>query len=239
MLGVRCGWGVVVAALTAACSSLASAQSCVGLADLTKTPRTASLVGASSDLGRTAAARFGFSGEDVFVGTTLGYAGTALNNPDAPLIGADVGIVVPVGASRLCPIMSTEFSRDHGSGHWTSRYSSALGVSVGREFGLTSRVQAVPYVQGGVRYLRQRYGFTNLLRPLANGGMQSEWGVLNDVFAEATIGVGLRVSQQVTISPSYRMPLGTDVRRDWQGVFGGFSVYRPTFSVGVTVRLPR
>lgn len=217
-------------------ASALEAQACLGLADLAKTPKTVAATGAGTSLGRTLVARYGMSGERVFGGAQAGLAGDKFAGLSELVVGADVGYVVPLrasGATQLCPSFETTYQNGPSGGYFMqSRLASTLSLSLGRAFAVSSSVAIVPFVQGGVLRVSQGYAFAanpGLLGP--NGQPRaSSSGHWNSVVGEMAAGLGLRLSDRMTVTPTYRMPLSG---------FNRAGVYQQTYSLGVTLGFPK
>ncbi|MCU0633708.1 MAG: hypothetical protein MUE41_02445 [Gemmatimonadaceae bacterium] len=246
MSGTRRMWGAALAGCVLVGATTARAQACLGLADLAAAPRVLSSTGAGTDLGRTLEVRYGMAGERVFGGAQLGFTGRGFSDVRAPLVGGDLGVVLPLGlsgATQLCPTVSTEYQRDRGRAFIRNRLASSLGLAMGRTFTLSSSVALAPFMQGGVQHLHQAFAVTSVGTAPDGTPRPGRWGATNEVFAEMAVGVGLRVNRRFTITPSYRVPLGlSDPDRSALGalsVQNRLGLPQQTYAVSLTLGFPR
>lgn len=183
------------------------AQTCLGGPDLSRTPKVLATSAAGTDLGRTMVARYGVTGERIFAAGQVGVGGNAFTNLRAPIIGGDLGLVVPIGAggtTQLCPVLQSLYQ--HGpnptSGYTARSARSSLGLSLGRAIGLWSSVAVVPFLQGNLLHLYM----TNSTP--ATDGFPSGLDIrTSKLYGEVGAGFGLRVNDLLTITPSYRIPV--------------------------------
>lgn len=192
------------------------------------------MTAAGTNLGRSLTARYGMVKERVFGGLQLGAAGGKFARLDAPVVGGDIGVVIPIGASgatQLCPTFQTTFqSGPQSSSSVRNQLSSSLGLSLGHAYAVTNTMKVIPFMQGGVQYVRQRFGNTGLGIAQNGEGNLGIWGHTNTVFGEAAAGIGLQLNERVTLTPKYSLPLGE---------FNRPGIYQQTYSLGVTFRSPR
>lgn len=238
-------WVSAAVGLSITVSTPAVAQLCNGLADVSVTPRTVSATAAGTDLGRSVVARYGLAGERVFGGAQVGYSGPAFADVDRPVLGADVGIAIPLGASgrtQLCPTLSTEYQRGRGPALVQNRLATSVALSLGHAVRLSSAVTLVPFVQGGLQQLHQTFAATTFGTDADGRPGLGRAGHVNDLFGEVGVGFGVRIHQRFTLSPSFRRPVGLGVQRapNVGSVGNGrLGVPQQTFTLGLTVGLPR
>jgi hypothetical protein len=210
------------------------AQACLGLGTPAASSRLLSTTASGTDIGRTVTARYGLTGERLFGGVHLGAAGGKFVRLDAPVVGGDIGAIIPVGSSgatQLCPTLQTSFQNGpQSSSSVQNQLATSLGLSLGRSYKLTGKVQFIPFVQGGVQYVRQRYGFTSLGVGQNGEALLGAWGHHNTVFGEMAAGFGLKLNERLTLTPRYSLPIGQANRP---------GMYQQNYSLGVTFGIPR
>lgn len=210
------------------------AQACLGLGTPSSSSRMLSTTASGTNLGRSVSARYGLTSERGFGGVQLGATGRAFSQLYSPSIGGDIGAIIPLGASgatQLCPMFQTTYQ--NGPQNSSSRengFSSSLGLSLGRAYNLPGTMQFIPFVQSGVQYVRQRSGYTSLGIGPNGESLNGAWSHTNTVFGEMAVGFGLRLSERLTLTPRYSVPIGPANRA---------GMYQQNYSLGVTLGIPR
>lgn len=222
------------AAVVLLSTSVLHAQACLGLANPSTSSRLISITASGTNLGRTVTARYGLTGERLFGGVQLGAAGDKFARLDAPIVGGDIGTVIPLGSSgatQLCPTFQATFQNGpQSSPSVQDQLASSLGLFLGRAFSLPGTMKFIPFVQGGVQYVRQRYGYTSLGIGQNGEMLPGAWGHTNTVFGEMAAGFGLKLNDKLTLTPRYSLPIGQANRA---------GMYQQTYSLGVTFGIPR
>ena len=91
--------GLALTGLMCVSASAMNAQACMGRQDLAVASSSVSTTVAAAGAERMLLGRYGMAGRRAFGGVQAGYASYELKDPTAIAIGADVGIVIPLGAS--------------------------------------------------------------------------------------------------------------------------------------------
>lgn len=202
------------------------AQTCSGLPSIVSTSRTLSTSAGAIGSDRTVAVRYGVASTRAFLGLSAGFAGHELTRPHSPTVGFDAGYAWSVGSSgrtQLCSVLQSEYQRGpNGASYTNGRTTSALGISIGHAVDVTQNFGLIPFARVGVAQQHQSFAFTSS-GPEGLGG----WGQRNYLFGQTTLGVGLRLRDQLTITPAVTRPLlrnvppgVTDVRFSLSASFG-------------------
>jgi hypothetical protein len=222
------------AALLLLSADVLQAQACLGLGTPSASSRMLSTTASGTDIGRTVSARYALTSERLFGGVHLGAAGGKFARMNSPVVGGDIGAVVPLGgsgATQLCPVFQSSFQRGPQSlPSVRNQLSTSIGLSLGRAYSLTGTMKFIPFVQGGALYVRQRYGFNSLGLDPTGRPFTGTWGHHNTLFGEMAAGFGLTLKERLTLTPRYSLPVGA-VSRPGR--------YQQTYSLGVTFGIPR
>lgn len=192
--------GMLVGAMNAA-----GAQSCMGLPSLSTISRSITTVADAYGSERAILGRAGMSTQRVFGGIQAGYVGTKVQDPDRLVVGVDAGFTLQLGkgphALHLCPLAQGQIQLGRGPYSFDKRTTHALlGLSIGQEFRLSSRVAITPFLDGTVsRWGYNSPGFDAELSPYFN---YSELG------ARYGAGFGLRLGEAFTVRPALHLTGG-------------------------------
>jgi hypothetical protein len=229
----RLAQGLALVSLLLGSAVSVHAQACLGLPALSLAPRSVSAYGAAAGSHRSVLARYGIAGTRAFGGLQAGYGAQEFKKPRTPMVGADLGFVLPLGSSRataLCPVLQSSFERGPDGGSTTQRTMiTSLGLALGRAIPVTASFSIAPFVQGGLQ-LRQDWARFVIPTPLADGTFVGVRSSASHTHSDALVGVGfgLRFGDLLTLTPSARKAIGTDPR-----FFGiGEPVYSFTASFG-------
>lgn len=198
--------GLTLTGMLCVSASAMDAQACMGRQDLAVASSSVSTTVAAAGAERMLLGRYGIAGRRVFAGVQAGYASYELRDPTAIAVGIDAGFAIPLGASeatQLCPFLQSAYM---GKPFGPPGVTSALGLSLGRALPVTSSFAIAPFVQGGVLHRPFRYpGFMMQASDVDRYRGARSRGLFG---GQAGLGVGLRFSEVLTITPSAIVPIG-------------------------------
>lgn len=187
--------------------STAQAQICAGLPQHAKAAHTLSAGAVTTGSDRGATVRYGIATPRAFAGVSGGYAGSEFKSPRAAVVGFDAGLALSLGSSgrsQICPTLRSEYQRGpNGASYTNSHITSELGIAIGHATQLSNRFGLIPFARIGLVQQHSAFAVTSQYIPTGLGA----WGQTNQWYGQTTVGVGLRIRDRLTLTPSYSLPL--------------------------------
>lgn len=212
MTSTRVVQSVAVAGMLLGVTQAARAQSCMGLPSLSAISRSVSTVADAYGSERAILGRAGMSSLRSFAGLQAGYVGDKVQDPRRVVFGFDAGLTLPLGKApkmlQMCPLVQSLMQLSRGPDAFGNRTTHTLvGLSIGQEFKVSSRVAIAPFVDGALSRWGYHYGSPDLyvtdpaLNPTPSGHGSETGGRFG-------AGVGLRLGEALTIRPAFHFTGG-------------------------------
>jgi hypothetical protein len=189
---------LLAAAVSAATTTAAFAQTCLGFAPFANGPLRVAGDLALADHANTFGASVAFGSEKpgLFAGASL--SGTRIDNVDetAKNLGLSGGFSIPLVSlpgTELCPV--ADYVHTWGPGDDFSGNSIALGGSIGHAFPASPTLTLVPFAD--LRWIHQSVSIDTPVGD-ANG---------SDNFGSLTLGSGIMFSKTLTLRPAVAIPI--------------------------------
>lgn len=193
---------VALLALFAAVSAPAAAQTCLGLASFSNGPIQVAGHGSFTQGVNSFGGSLGYGlPHSVFGSAAVSTTSYDVVNASSLGIGATVGYQMTLGKSaqaQLCPTASFGVGNgpdDQAAGINESRRSANVGFSVGTSMAASPRMQIVPNAGLSLAYGKSKREGVAVVET-------------SDTYGLARLGVGVVISQNMSVRPSVDIPLG-------------------------------
>ncbi|MES2521335.1 MAG: hypothetical protein V4617_01465 [Gemmatimonadota bacterium] len=197
---------VAAVAVSLCASSVAVAQTCLGLPPIAIARMNFGVAGEFTKGIKGASARFGVVGERAFGGASAGFADYNDADVSATMFGGDAGYSIPIkpaSSLRLCPVVSVSFQDgpnfdDQPVIIQTSALSGAAGLAIGGAIDISPVLAIVPFASASVLSVRSK------ISDLDNSTSSTETGgVLRG-------GLSFRLNSMFVVTPGVSIPVGFD-----------------------------
>ncbi len=177
----------------------AEAQECMGGLAVGDIAQVVGVSAAGAGAQRVMVASYERLGNQFQLATQAGFSGTSLGSTDATVFSSQVswrpGEKGETGV-RACPYLRGTLRNGPSDDRYALRQiEGAAGLSLGRTLS-AGTITVAPFAHLGVLHLRERSRF------------DGQTGDLSRNIGESGVGVGLRFSDRLMVTPSYRRPFG-------------------------------